>query len=99
MNSDIRESLVRLKQLRIADLAATDDELAILVTALRKEVETQTGVVNTADSTDPAYSTAASDLVGLLQLTQVAVDAKTELGKLTTAAGKIVSRVLKKAPK
>ena len=99
MNSDIRESLVRLKQLRIADLAATDDELAILVTALRKEVETQTGVVNTADSTDPAYSTAASDLVGLLQLTQVAVDAKTELGKLAVAAGKAVGRVLKKAPK
>ena len=99
MNSDIRESLARLKQLRIADLATTDDELAILVTALRKEVETQTGVVNTADSTDPAYSTAASDLVGLLQLTQVAVDAKTELGKLAVAAGKAVRRVLKKAPK
>jgi hypothetical protein len=99
MNSDIRESLGRLKQLRIADLAATDNELAVLVTALRKEVETQTGVVNSADPTDPAYSTAASDLVGLLQLTQAAVDAKTELGKLTAAASKAVGRVLKKEPK
>lgn len=99
MNSDIRESLGRLKQLRIADLAATDDELTVLVTALRKEVETQTGVVNTADSTAPAYSAAASDLVGLLQLTQAAVDAKTELGKAAAAAGKAVGRVLKKAPK
>ena len=99
MNSDIRESLARLKQLRIADLAATDNELTVLVTALRKEVETQTGVVNSADSTDPAYSTAASDLVGLLQLTQAAVDAKTELGKLAAAASKAVGRVLKKEPK
>jgi len=99
MNSDIRESLGRLKQLRIADLAATDNELTVLVTALRKEVETQTGVVNSADSTDPAYSTAASDLVGLLQLTQAAVDDKTELGKLAAAASKAVGRVLKKEPK
>ncbi len=99
MNSDIRESLGRLKQLRIADLAATDNELTVLVTALRKEVETQTGVVNSADSTDPAYSTAASDLVGLLQLTQAAVDSKTELGKLAAAASKAVGRVLKKEPK
>ena len=99
MNSDIRESLARLKQLRIADLAATDGELTVLVTALRKEVETQTGVVNTADSTDPAYSSAATDLVGLLQLTQAAVDSRAELGKLAGAASKAVGRVLKKAPK
>ena len=99
MNSDIRESLGRLKQLRIADLAATDNELTVLVTALRKEVETQTGVVNSADSTDPAYSAAASNLVGLLQLTQATVDAKTELGKLAAAASKAVGRVLKKEPK
>ena len=99
MNSDIRESLGRLGQVRIADLAGIDNELTILLTALRKEVETQTSVVNTADSTDPAYSTAAADLVGLLQLTQAAVDAKNELGKLAAAAGKAVSRVLKKAPK
>ena len=32
-------------------------ELTSLVTALRKEVETRTGMVNTADTTDPAYST------------------------------------------
>jgi hypothetical protein len=36
--------------------------------------------------------------VGLLQLTQAAVDAKTEAGKLATAASKSVGRVLKKAP-
>jgi hypothetical protein len=99
MTNDIRESLARLKQLRITDLGATDDELTILVTALRKEVETQTGVVNTADSINPAYTAAASDLVGLLQLSQAAVDAKAELGKLAGAAGKAIGRVLKKAPK
>jgi hypothetical protein len=56
MNSDIRESLGRLGQARNADLAGIDNELTILLTALRKEVETQTSVVNTADSTDPAYT-------------------------------------------
>jgi hypothetical protein len=99
MTNDIRESLARLKQLRAADLGTTDDELTIVVTALRKEVETQTGVVNTADSTNPAYTAAAGDLVGLLQLSQAAVDAKAELGKLAGAAGKAIGRVLKKAPK
>ena len=99
MNNDIRESLARLKQIRVADLAAADSELTTLVSTLRKEVEAQTSVVNTADSADAAYSAAASDLVGLLQLTQAAVEAKTELGKVTMAAGKAVSRVLKKAPK
>jgi len=99
MNSDIRESLARLKQLRIADLATTDDELAILVTALRKEVETQTGVVNTADSTDPLYRAASSDLVGLLQLAEAAADSREELTRLTFSAGKAIARVTKKAPK
>ena len=99
MNNDIRESLARLKQLRIADLAGTDDELTVLLAALRKEVETQTSVLNSADSADPAYSTAANGLVDLLQLTQAAATSKTELGKLAMAAGKAVQRVLKKAPK
>ena len=99
MTDDIRQSLSRLGQVNPADLDAASAELTSLVTALLTEVETRTGVVNTADSTDPAYSAAASDLVGLLQLTQAAVDAKTEVGKLTAAAGKAVQRVLKKAPK
>lgn len=99
MNSDIRESLGRLGQVRIADLAGIDNELTTLLTALRKEVETQTGVVNTADSTDPAYNTAANNLVGLLQLTQAAADSKREVDKLVFAAGKAISRVMKKAPK
>jgi len=99
MNKDIRESISRLEQLRTGDLAGTSDELTTLLTALRNEVEAKTGVVNTADSSDPAYTAASGDLVGLLQLTQVVVDAKTELGKLALAAGKAVSRVLKKAPK
>ena len=81
MNNDIRESLDPPGATPLADLAATDDELTTLLTALRKEVETQTGVVNTADSTDPAYSAAASDLVGLLQLTQAAVDSQDRTGQ------------------
>ena len=99
MNNDIRESLSRLGQINSADLDSAGAEVTTLLAALRKEVETETGVVNTADSTDPAYSTAASDLVGLLQLTQTAVDARTELGKLASAANKAVGRLLKKAPK
>jgi hypothetical protein len=99
MTDDIRQSLARLEQVPPADLNAAEGELTTLLTALRKEVETQTGVLNSADSTHPAYSTAASDLVGLLQLTQAAVDAKTEVGKVATAAGKAVQRVLKKIPK
>ena len=99
MNNDIRESLTRLEQIKAADLGGTDHELATLQTALRKEVEAQTGVVNATDSSDPIYSTAASDLVGLLQLTQAAADARAELTKLVYSAGKAISRVLKKAPK
>lgn len=99
---EVRESLGRLSQLgetRLGDLAASSDELAVLLLALRAEVEAQTSVVNTADSSDPAYNHAASDLVELLQLTQAAVDAKAELGRLAAAAGKALNRVLKKAPK
>ena len=99
MNNDIRESLSRLGQINSADLDSAGAEVTTLLAALRKEVETETGVVNTADSTDPAYSTAASDLVGLLQLTQTAVEARTELGRLASAASKAVGRLLKKAPK
>lgn len=96
---EVRESLARLGQIRVADLAATSNELTTLHSALRKEVEAQTAVVNTADSSDPAYHHAASDLVELLQLTQAAVDAKNELDKLMVSVGKVVSRVLRKAPK
>ena len=99
MTDDIRQSLARLERVPPADLNAAGGELTILLTALRNEVEAQTGVLNGADSTHPAYSAAASDLVGLLQLTQTAVDAKTEVGKLATAAGRTVQKVLKKAPK
>jgi len=99
MTDDIRQSLSRLGQINPADLDPASAELTTLLAALRKEVETQTSVVNAADSTDPAYSTAASDLMGLLQLTQAAVDSRTELGKLAGAASKAVGRVLKKAPK
>jgi len=99
MNNDIRESLSRLERLNAADLDTASAELTTLLGALRKEVETQTSVVNAADSTDPAYSTAASNLVGLLQLTQAAVDSRTELGKLANAASKAVGRVFKKTPK
>ena len=48
---------------------------------------------------NPADLDAASDLVGLLQLTQTAVDSRAELSKLAGAASKAVGRVLKKAPK
>ncbi len=99
MTDDIRQSLSRLGQINPSDLDTASAELTTLLAALRKEVETQTSVVNAADSTDPAYGTAASDLVGLLQTTQAAVDSRTELGKLASAASKAVGRVLKKAPK
>ncbi len=99
MNNDIRESLARLETVPPTDLTAAGEELTTLLAALRTEVETQTGVLNAADSTHPTYSTAANDLVGLLQLTQAAAASRTELGKLATAAGKAVQRVLKKTPK
>jgi hypothetical protein len=99
MKSDIRESLVRLEQVPSTDLAGIDNELTTLLTALRKEVETQSSVVNTADSTDPAYNAAANDLVVLLQLSQAAADSKAELSKLAVSVGKAVGRVTKKAPK
>jgi hypothetical protein len=99
MTDDIRQSLARLEQIRLADLAAADSELTVLLTTLRKEVETRTNVLNTTDSTEPAYNTASSDLVGLLQLTKAVVDTKTELGKLALAAGKALQRVFKKATK
>ncbi len=99
MNNDIRESISRLGQIKTGDLAATSEELTTLLAALRKEIEAKTGVVNRSESTDPAYATAANDLVSLLQLSQAAVDASAEMDKLATVAGKAVSRVLKKAPK
>jgi hypothetical protein len=99
MTDDIRQSLARLEQIRLADLAAADSELTVLLTTLHKEVETRTNVLNTTDSTEPAYNTASSDLVDLLQLTKAVVDTKTELGKLALAAGKALQRVFKKATK
>jgi hypothetical protein len=99
MKSDIRESLGRLEGIPPTDLKAAGEELTTLLATLRTEVEMQTDVLNTADSTHPTYSTAANDLVGLLQLTQAATASRTELGKLAFAAGKAVQRVLKKAPK
>lgn len=99
MNNDIRESLARLEQIKPADVGGIDNELATLQTAVRKEIETQTSVVNTADLTDPAYSIAANDLVGLLQLSQAAADGRAEVTKLVYVAGKVMGRVLKKAPK
>ncbi len=99
MNNEIRESIGRLNQLRVGDLAGTHGELTTLLAALRKETEAKSTVVNTADSTDPAYSIAASNLVELLQLTQAAVDANAKLQKLMVSAGEAVSRVLKKVPK
>jgi hypothetical protein len=99
MNNDIRESLGRLEQVRTADLAGIDSELTTLLTALHKEVEAQTSIVNTADSTNLAYGAAANDLVGLLQLTQAAANSKKELDKLVFSAGKAIGRVMKKAPK
>jgi hypothetical protein len=99
MTDDIRQSLTRLEQVPPTDLKPAEGELTTLLAALRKEVETQTNVLNSADSTHPAYSAAASDLVALLQLTQAAVDAKAEVGKLAIAAGKAMQRVLKKVPK
>lgn len=99
MNSDIRESLGRLGQIKATDLGGIDQELETLQTLLRKEIETQTGVVNSADSSGPAYGAAASNLVVLLQLAQAANESRKELDKLVFSAGKTVSRVLKKSPK
>jgi len=99
MNNEIRESIDRLAQTKAADMSSIDHELDTLQTALRKEIETQTGVVNTADSTDPLYRTASNDLVGLLQLAEAAADSREELTRLTFSAGKAIARVTKKAPK
>lgn len=99
MNSEIRESLGRLGQIKPADLGGTDHELATLQTLLRKEIETQTGIVNAADTSEPAYATASSELVVLLQMAQAANESRREMDKLVLSAGKAVSRVLKKAPK
>lgn len=99
MNNDIRESIDRLAQTKAADMSSIDDELATLEALLRKEIEVQTGVVNTTVSTDPAYRSAANDLVVLLQLAQAATESREELTRLTFSAGKAISRVTKKAPK
>ncbi len=99
MNNEIRESIDRLAQIKIADMSSLDGELATLQTVLHKEIEAKTALVNTAEPTDSAYRTAANDLVVLLQLAEAAADTRDELTKLTHSAGKAVSRVLKKAPK
>jgi len=99
MNDNIRESLARLKTVASADLAAVATELTTLLTALRNEINAQNEVLSNTASTDPNYSAATGNVVGLLQLTQAVADSQPELGKLATAAEKIVQRVLKKAPK
>ena len=99
MNNEIRESIDRLAQIKAADMSSIDGELVTLEALLRKEIEVQTGVVNAAVSTDPAYRSAASDLVVLLQLAQAVAESRAELTRLTYAAGKAIGRVTKKAPK
>jgi len=69
----------------VAGVGAIVFYVATLETLLRKEIETQTGVVNAAESRDPAYSTAASGLVAMLQLAQAATDSRKELDKLVFA--------------
>jgi len=99
MNNDIRQSLARLKQVPPADLNAADGELTILLTALRKEVESQTGVLNNTEPTHESYSATADDLTALLQLTNAVIHTKAELGKLATTAEKTMQRVWKRVPK
>ncbi len=99
MTNDIRQSLARLEQISSANLDAVTAELNVLLAAVQKEVQAQSSVLKEADTTHAAYSAAASDLVGLLQLSQVTIEARAELGKLTAAAKKTLQRVWKKAPK
>jgi hypothetical protein len=99
MTNEIRESLARLGQLLVSDLKGTGAELQTLIAAIRQETEAQSEVLRTADSGDPAYLAASTGLMELLQLNQTAVTANAEIDRLTLAAGKAVSRVLKKALK
>jgi len=99
MTNDIRESLARLQQLSPVKLDEADAELSTLLSALREDVKAHTLLVAEADPMNPAYAGDAADLAALLELTSAVVAAKTEVGKLTTAAGKAIQRVLKKAPK
>ena len=98
MTNDIRQSITRLEALSPADLEAAGAELTVLVAAVQKEVAAQSSVLSKADQSHAAYSTAAGDLVVLLQLSQAAIEASAELGKLNVAAKKAVAKVLKKAP-
>ena len=97
MNNDIRESIGRLQQLPTGDLAATSDVLTTLLAALRKEITSRSGELAGVDHF--AFVGPAGELTTLLQLTNAVIQAKAELDKLTTAAGKAIQRVLKKAPK
>lgn len=99
MTNEIRESLTRLEQALVSDLKGAGTELQTLITAVRKETEAKGVVLRTADSGDPSYLAASDGLVELLQLNQAAVAASTKIERLAVAAGKAVSRVLKKAPK
>ena len=99
MTNDIRQSLDRLQQLAPACLHETSEELTTLIAALRADVNAQSNVLQDADTTHAAYSVAASDVVALLQLTQTAIEAKTELGKLSAAASKTMQKLWKKVPK
>mgnify|MGYP000713562100 CR=1 FL=1 len=99
MTNEIRESLSRLGQVLVSDLKGTGAELQTLIAAIRKEVEARGEAMKTAGSGDPIYLSAGNDLVELLQLNQAAVAANAEIDRLVLAAGKAVSRVLKKTPK
>jgi len=99
MNNDIRESLARLTKTPPTNLDAANGELATLLTALRKEIESRSGALHGPDVTHTAFSVAADDLTVLLQLANAVIQTKTELGKLETAATKAIQRMWKKAPK
>jgi hypothetical protein len=99
MNNDIRESLARLTQIPPTSLDAANGELTTLLGALRKEIESRSGALHGPEVTHTAFTVAADDLTVLLQLANVVIQTKTELGKLETAATKAIQRVWKKAPK
>ena len=99
MTNDIRESLDRLQQLAPACLHETSEELTTLIAALRAGRERPEQRLAGRRHDHAAYSVAASDVVALLQLTQTAIEAKTELGKLSAAAGKAMQKLCEEGPK
>jgi len=99
MTDAINQSLARLEKIPPTQLDETQGELTTLLCALRIEIDAQSGLLNAADTTQPAYRTVAVDLVDLLQLIQTTIAAQNELGKLATAAAKTMQKVWKKVPK